>query len=253
MQAQQSLERCNGDSALSQIIICRWYAEFKRGLGLFRRNKPSFLRWYVTMDETCIHHYTPESKRSSAEWIAVVEKRPKREKRQMLAGKVMASVFWDAHAVLFIDYLEKGKTINSERYIGQLMRLKNEIGEKRLQMKKKKVLFHQDNAPCHKSLATMAKLNELSFELLPHPPYSPDLASSDYYLFAELKKMFQGKRFYSNEEVITETNAYFEAKDKLFYKKGIEMLEKRWTDFVLLLKETMLMNEVEFCQKMCFS
>ena len=78
----------------------------------------------------------------------------------------MASVFRDAHGVLFIDYLEKGKTINSERYIGQLMRLKNEIGEKRLQMKKKKVLFHQDNVPCHMSLATMAKLNELSFELL---------------------------------------------------------------------------------------
>ena len=31
---------------------------------------------------------------------------------------------------------------------------------------------------------------------------------------------------------ITETNAYFEAKDKSFYKKGIEMLEKRWTDCV---------------------
>ena len=46
-------------------------------------------------------------------------------------------------------------------------------------MKKKEVLFHQDNAPCHKSLATMAKLNELSFELLPHPPYSPDLAPID--------------------------------------------------------------------------
>ena len=204
----------------------------ERCLELFRRNKPNFLRRYVTMDETWIHHYTPESKRSSAEWTAVGEKRPKRPKTQMWAGKVMASVFWDAHGVLFIDYLEKGKTINSERYIGQLMRLKNEIGEKRLQMKKKKVLFHQDNAPCHKSLATMAKLNELSFELLPHPPYSPDLAPSDYYLFADLKKMLQGKRFYSNEEVITETNAYFEAKDKSFYKKGIEMLEKRWTDCV---------------------
>ena len=79
-------------------------------------------------------------------------------------------------------------------------------------MKKKKVLFHQDDAPCHKSLATMAKLNELSFKLLPHPPYSPDLAPSDYYLFTDLKKMHQGKRFYSNEEVIAETNAYFEVK-----------------------------------------
>ena len=104
------------------------------------------------------------------------------------------------------------------------MSLKNEIGEKRLQMKKKKALFHQDNAPCHKSLATMAKLNELSFELLPHPPYSPNLVPSDYYLLADLEKGCQGKRFYSNEESITETNAYFEAKDKSFYKKGIEIL-----------------------------
>ena len=44
--------------------------------------------------------------------------------------------------------------------------------------------------------------------------------------------MLHGKRFYSNEEVITETNAYFEAKNKSFYTKGIEMLEKRWTDCV---------------------
>ena len=44
--------------------------------------------------------------------------------------------------------------------------------------------------------------------------------------------MLQGNRFYSDEEVITETSAYFEAKDKSFYKKGIEMLEKRWTDCV---------------------
>ena len=150
----------------------------------------------------------------------------------MWAGNVMASVFWDAYGILFIDYLEKGKTINSERYIGQLMRLKNEVSEKRLQIKKKKVLFHQDNVPCYKTQATMAKLNELSFELLPHPPYSPDLAPSDYCLFADLKKMLLGKRFYSNEEVSTKTNAYFEAKDKSFYKKGIEMLEKRWTDCV---------------------
>ena len=43
-------------------------------------------------------------------------------------------------------------------------------------MKKKKVLFHQANAPCHKLITTMAKLHELHFELLPHLPYSPDLA-----------------------------------------------------------------------------
>ncbi|XP_033229066.1 uncharacterized protein LOC117180685 [Belonocnema kinseyi] len=49
------------------------------------------------------------------------------------------------------------------------------------------------NGPCHKSMKTMAKINELGFDLLPHHPYSPDLDPSDYWLFADLKKMLQGK------------------------------------------------------------
>ena len=45
--------------------------------------------------------------------------------------------------------------------------------------------------------------------------------TSDYWLFADLKRMFQGKRFGSTEEVISETEAYFKAKDKSFDKEGI--------------------------------
>ena len=93
-------------------------------------------------------------------------------------------------------------------------------------MKKKKVIFHQDNVSCHKLIATMEKLHELHFELLLHLPHSPDLAPSVYYLLANLERMLQGKRFDSNEEVIAENKAYFEAKDKSFCKKGIETLEK---------------------------
>ena len=91
-------------------------------------------------------------------------------------------------------------------------------------MAKKKPLFQQDNAPVHKSMKTMVKLNDLRFELLPHPPYSPDMAPSDFYLFADLKKILQGTRFISDDEVIAATEAYFEAKDKSFQKKGIESL-----------------------------
>ena len=68
----------------------------------------------------------------------------------------------------------------------------------------------------------------------PSVPYSPDLTHSDYYLFAGLKKMLAGKGFGENEEVIAETEAYFEAKDKSFYKKGVEMLQRRWTDCITL-------------------
>ena len=102
---------------------------------------------YVTIDETWIHYYTFKSNQASA-------------------GEVLASVFWDAHGTLSIDYLETGGTINSEYYMALLIRLKEESAKKRPQMKKK-VLFHKDNAPWHKSIATMVKLHELHFEFLP--------------------------------------------------------------------------------------
>ena len=80
----------------------------------------------------------------------------------------------------------------------------------------------------------MGKLYELHFELLLQPTYSLDLAPKDYQLFADLKRMLQGKVFGFNEELILETEAYFEAKDKSFYKKGIKLLEKHWNQFITL-------------------
>jgi transposase len=59
-----------------------------------------------------------------------------------------------------------------------------------LEMRKvtKRVLFLHDNAPAHRTLATQKKLAHMGFQCLDHPPYSPDLAPSDYHLFPGLKK-----------------------------------------------------------------
>ena len=177
------------------------------------------------MDETWIHHFTPESNRLSAEWIAAGETRPKQLKMQTSAGKVLASIFWYTQGILFINYLEKGRTINSKYYIALLVHLKEEITKKQPQMKKKKCSFTK-SMHCHKSIPMMAKLHELHFKLLLHPPCSPDLVPIDYCQLQTSKECSRGKRFGSNEEVILETEVFFEAKDKSFYKKHIELLEK---------------------------
>ena len=72
----------------------------------------------------------------SDEWITKDKNCTKRPKIQFSGGKALTSIFWDAHGISFIDYLEKGRTINSEYYIALLMCLKKEIA------KKKKVFFH---------------------------------------------------------------------------------------------------------------
>ena len=76
-----------------------------------------------------------------------------------------------------------------------------DLKKKRPHLAKKKVIFYQDNARVHMCVVSMAKFHELRYELLPHPPYSPDLAPSDYFLLPNLKKWLRGKRFYSNDEI----------------------------------------------------
>ena len=125
------------------------------------------------------------SQLSEQQQVKAVSKRPK---TQISAGKVLPSVFWDAQGILFIDYFGKGRTINSEYYIALLVHLKEEITKNGHKWRRKKSSFTK-TIQCHKSIAMMAKLNELHFELLLHPPYSPNLIPSNYWLFAELKRM----------------------------------------------------------------
>ena len=96
-------------------------------------------------------------------------------------------------------------------------------------MKKKKIFFHDDNTPSHTSNIAQAKKHESSFESLPHPSYSPDLAPSDYYQFQDLKRWLYGKRFESNEQVEWEAEGYFGRFDKSYYLEGIEKLKDHWT------------------------
>ncbi|GFU34412.1 histone-lysine N-methyltransferase SETMAR [Trichonephila clavipes] len=94
----------------------------KQCLELFNRNKSDFSRRYVTIDKTWLNYFTPKSNRQSAEWTAREEPTPKSGKTQKSADKVMASVFWDTHGIIFTDYLKKEKTINSDHYVALLER-----------------------------------------------------------------------------------------------------------------------------------
>ncbi|XP_017486515.1 PREDICTED: histone-lysine N-methyltransferase SETMAR-like, partial [Rhagoletis zephyria] len=192
-------------------------------LSMLNANPQEFWRRFVTVDETWIHHSTPETKEQSKQWTRRGEPAPKKAKAILSANKVMATVFWDARGVIHIDYLQKGKTING-KILGDFDKA---LKEKRPHLLKKKVLFHQDNARVHTCVVAMSKFNELGYQMLPHPPYSPDLAPCDFFLFPNLKKWLGGKKFSSNDEVIAATNAYFEGLEKTYYSEGIKTWEKR--------------------------
>ncbi|UYV79992.1 hypothetical protein LAZ67_18001342 [Cordylochernes scorpioides] len=95
-------------------------------------------------------------------------------------------------------------------------------------MLSRKIVYHQDNAPSHRSLQAMAAIYDFGFELLPYAPYSPDLAPSDFHLFPHLKKSLSGIQFRSDEEVIDTVTSSFESLEISFFLEGIKALEHRW-------------------------
>ena len=102
-------------------------------------------------------------------------------------------MFWDQDGILHIDCFPKGQTTNGEYYLSLPVQLKDILKEKRRGKFTKVVLFLHDNTPARRAFATQKKLAYLGFPYLYHPPYSPDLAPSDYHLFCGLKKQLKGR------------------------------------------------------------
>ena len=129
---------------------------------------------------------------------------------------------WDARGVIFIDYLQKGKTINGKYYGNFFQRLSDEIKKNGLIWRKKKVLFHQDNALVHASVIAMAKINEFKFQFVSSRTL---FSASIYFLFPKLKKWLGGQRVANSKEVESAVNGYFEEHHGSHHKQGIEAVE----------------------------
>ena len=108
-----------------------------------------FLLGLVTVDETWVHYYEPENNAQSCQWVGPGSPRPKKFKTQPSAGKVMATVFWDAKGVIMLDFLPKRSTINGVCYANLLDQLRTAIHEKHQGKFSKGVLLQQDNARVH--------------------------------------------------------------------------------------------------------
>jgi len=130
----------------------------------------------MTMDETWLYRYDPETKQQSMGWCHGGSPCPKKFRVQKSAGKVLASNFLGSRRNPPIAYLPKGQTINAESYSFLLVQLKDILREKRRGKFTKVVLFLHDNAPAHRALATQKTLDYLIVQSLDHPPYYQDLS-----------------------------------------------------------------------------
>jgi hypothetical protein len=112
----------------------------------------NFLETMVTVDETWVHHYDPESKIASMQWKTPGSPTPVKPRAQKSAGKVMLTVFWDAKGVILKEYLPHGNTVNGHYYADLLTKVRKAVIRKRGIARTQNLPLLQDNAPSHKAI-----------------------------------------------------------------------------------------------------
>ena len=114
--------------------------------------------------------------------------------------KVTVTVWWSAPSLIHYTLLNPSKTITFEKHAQQIdvMYQKLQCLQPALVNRMSSILC--DNAQPYVTQAMLQKLNKLGYEVLPYPPYSPDLSTTDYHFFKHLDNFLLGKCFHNQQE-----------------------------------------------------
>ncbi|UYV74678.1 hypothetical protein LAZ67_12000508 [Cordylochernes scorpioides] len=164
------------------------------------QNEPDFLNSVVTGDESWMFEYDPESKRQSCAWHTNSSPRPKKARMSKSRIKTMIIVFFDIRGIVHCEFVPQGQTVNSAFYLEVLRRLKRRIARVRTDIKDT-VKLHHDNATSHTAFIIANFLARSNTTVIPHPPYSPDLAPCKFFLFPRLKREMKGKHWEAVENI----------------------------------------------------
>ena len=140
----------------------------------------------------------------------------------------MLTIFWNSRGIVHMDFADRRERLNSEYYCSQIRAARQAIRKPRNQNLH---LLH-DNAPIHTAAMSDTAILDSDFHVLPHPPYSPDLAPSDFYLFRHLKHHLRGNRFEDKAEVRDAVMNFFNSKSSDFFQEAFLELPSRWTKCV---------------------
>ena len=128
-----------------------------------------------------------------------------------------------------VEFLPQGTTINSAVYCETLKKLRRAIQNKRRGMLGATILLLHDNTRPYSGAQTQDLITSFRWEQMDHPPYSPDLAPSDFHLFIHIKKFLGGKRFDDDDDDLKDAvPKWLTSQAAAFYEEGIQKLVPRY-------------------------
>ena len=199
----------------------------------YKNEGDMFLNRIVAIDETWIRSYEPELKRQSSEWHTPGSPRPIKFKRKQGSLKMMMIFAYDNQGILAANRVPIGKTVNQEYYRTFLMTvLRPAIRKKRPELFECTPLILHDNAACHKAGRVTSRLTLYHWDILPHPPYSPDMSPPDFDLFPKLKEPLRGVRFDDLDALEVEVASQIRRINHGCLATGIRRLPHRWNSVI---------------------
>jgi len=131
--------------------------------------------------------------------------------------------------IIFYDILKPSKTITADCYRQQMIKFYRVVKDKRPQYNGRhdKVTLQHDNAMPHVVKKVKETSQVINWEIWPHPPYSSDIAPSDYYLFQSMHSARLGELFSSCEEVSKWVDQWIAPKESDFFYRGIHLLHEQ--------------------------
>jgi len=158
-------------------------------------------------------------------WARSAEEVQPRVKPKIGTPKVLVVVFWGINGLILLDALPPGQRFNTAFMCEVVLpELDRTVRLQRPKMGLRGMKLHFDNARPHSSATTLAKIDELKLTKLPHPPYSPDLAPSDFYLFGYLKSKLAGSTFPDTRTLLTRLREIFACIEQ----KVLESVYEEW-------------------------
>lgn len=197
---------------------------------LSRQKHEPFLDRLVTGDEKWVCYANVRRRR---QWLDPGQKSLSDVKPDLHQKKLLLCIWWDMIGVIYFEFLNMNQTITADVYCQQLQRLNEVLLQKRRNLiNQKGVILLHDNGSPHTAKLTQQKVEQLGWDVLPHPPWSPDLAPSDYHLFLSLRNYLSNKVYEDLDELEFDVTSFFESKPAGFYKRGIELLPLKWAEVV---------------------
>ena len=202
-----------------RVTICSFLLSYSRTTGWFNSIVTGDEKWVLYVNVARRHQWVDQDAEPEPE-----------AKPGLHQKKVMLCVWWSVRGVIHYELLPPNTTVTASYYCNQLESVNSQL--EKMRPKHGKVRFLHDNARPHTASLTKDKLKELDWEVLPHPPYSPDLAPSDYYLFRSLHNFLRDKEYKNRDEVTNDIEFFFSSKSEEFYREGISKLLQRWQQVV---------------------